>query len=60
MIFRAIHMTEKWPHMMTEKRPFWLYTATGDIFFSVGKQFFCFTTLIQLPMAHIKITFKKN
>jgi hypothetical protein len=43
MIFCAIHMTEKWPHMMTEKRPFWHYTATEDnIFFSDGNQIFLF------------------
>jgi hypothetical protein len=36
MIFCAIHMTEKWPHMMTEKRPFLLETDTGDnIFFQL-------------------------
>jgi hypothetical protein len=46
MIFCVIPMTEKWPlflHMMTEKRPFWFWTDTGDnIFFSVGNQFFLF------------------
>jgi hypothetical protein len=29
-------------------------------FFQKETKFFCFTTLIQLPMAHIKITFKKK
>jgi hypothetical protein len=47
----------------TEKRPFWLYTVTGDnIFFQQETNFFCFTTLIQLSMhiALIKIEFLKK
>jgi hypothetical protein len=42
----------------TEKWPFWFWTVTGDnIFFQLETNYFCLTTLIQLSMAHIKITF---
>jgi hypothetical protein len=46
-------------HMMTENLPFCFLTVTRDniFFFSRKPIFFCFTTLIQLPIAHIKITF---
>jgi hypothetical protein len=41
-----------------DRWPVWHYLATEDnIFFQEETKFFCFTTLIQLPMALIKIKF---
>jgi hypothetical protein len=61
MIFCAIHMTEKWPLFLHLKQKSGRFgfgrLQETTFFFQKETKFFCFTTLIQLPMAHIKITF---
>jgi hypothetical protein len=54
MIFCAIPMTEKWPFFAYDDRKEAVLVLDGyrrQHFFSVRNQIFCFTTLIQLPMA---------